>query len=272
MSRALFIGDSHSCGYWSDPVKTGPGSYTYWNDNNYGEIYSKELDKPVVIYAMAGVNNRVYTDWLACMFEKYNDIDEVFICLSPFNRFRLAFDGVLSDDVVPIDHFTTKMESSDGVIDRYCDMTIQGENLQLFNKALDTDYTKFPGIDIDLAKGLGKPNIRKNTYMEVKLFFELNSFIEKRDFLLDVYAWDRMCADNNAKLYLFNFTERLKYPQTFEYYGKLKNTVVASKSVEGYLLSKMIDHKKYYLEDNEHYNREYHSFVATKYIPWLKTL
>lgn len=272
MTRSLFIGDSHSCGYWSDPVKTGPGSYTYWNDNNYGEIYSQELSKPVAIYAMAGVNNRVYTDWLACMFEKYNDIDEVFICLAPFNRFRIAFDGVLTDSVIPIDHFTTKIESSDGNIDRYCDLTIKGENLQLFNKALDVDYNRFPGIDIDVAQGLDRPNLRKNTFMEVKLFFELNSFIEKRDFLLDVYAWDRMCVDNNAKLYLFNFTERLKYPETFEYYGKLKNTVIATKTVEGYLLNKMIDHKKYYLEDHEHYNKEYHSFVATKYIPWLKSL
>jgi hypothetical protein len=81
-----------------------------------------------------------------------------------------------------------------------------------------------------------------------------------------------MCAEHGAKLYLFNFTERLKYPQTFEYYGKLKNTVIATKTVEGYLSSKMIDHTKYYLEDNEHYNREYHSLISSKYIPWLKSL
>jgi hypothetical protein len=272
MSRALFIGDSQTCGYWSHPTKTGPGSYSYWNDNNYAEIYGEDNNKPVAIYAMAGVCNRVYTDWLAAMFKKYDDIDEVFICLAPFNRFRLAFDGALSDNVISIDYFTEKMESSNGTIDRYCDLTIKEENLQMFNKALDTDYNKFPGVDIDIQKGLASPNLRKNTFMEVKLFFELNTFIEKRDFLLDVYAWDRMCGDNGAKLYLFNFTERLKYPQIFEYYGKLKNTVIATKTIEGYLSNKMIDYKKYYLEDKEHFNREYHSLIATKYIPWLKSL
>ena len=220
---------------------------------------------------MAGVCNRVYTDWLSTMFEKYNDIDEVFICLAPFNRFRLAFDGALSDNAVPIDYFTEKMESSTGLIDRYCDLTIKEENLQLFNKALDKDYTKFPGIEIDVRNGLGKPNLRKNTYMEVKLFFELNTFLEKRDFLLDVYVWDRMCAEHGAKLYLFNFTERLKFPSNFEYYGKLNNTMIAAKTVEAYLADKLIDHTKFYLEDNEHYSREYHKYIADKYLPWLKT-
>jgi len=272
MGRALFIGDSHTCGYWSHPTNQGPGSYTYWNDNNYAEEYSRIANKPVAIYSMAGVNNRVYTDWLKVMFDRYNDIDEVFICLAPFNRFRLAFDGTLTDEVIPIDHFTTKMESSDGVIDRYCDLTIQGENLQLFNKALSDDYNNFPGVDVDMAKGLGKPNLRKNTFMEVKLFFELNTFLEKRDFLLDVFAWDRMCSIHRAKLYLFNFTERLRYPTDWKYYGDLSNTTIATKTVEGFFKERHIDHTKYYLEDKEHYNKEYHDLVADRYLSWLKSL
>ena len=47
MSRSLFIGDSHTCGYWSHPTERGPGSYTYWNDNNYSESYAKQNNKPV---------------------------------------------------------------------------------------------------------------------------------------------------------------------------------------------------------------------------------
>ena len=131
---------------------------------------------------------------------------------------------------------------------------------------------KFPGVDIDVRQGLKTPNLRKNTFMEVKLFFDLNTFLEKRDFLLDVYVWDRMCAEHGAKLYLFNFTERLKFPSNLEYYGKLNNTTIATSTVEGYLASKIIDHKKYYQEDNEHYNREYHSLISSKFIPWLKSL
>ena len=87
-----------------------------------------------------------------------------------------------------------------------------------------------------------------------------------------VYAWDNICNDHGAKLYLFNVTDRLKYPQTFEYYGKLKCTTVADKTVETFFTEKGIDHTQYYLADNEHYNKDYHQMIASEYIPWLKTL
>jgi len=47
--------------------------------------------------------------------------------------------------------------------------------------------------------------------------------------------------------------------------------VIASKTVEAYLADKLIDHTKFYLEDNEHYNREYHRYISDKYLPWLKS-
>ena len=272
MSRTLFIGDSHTCGYDSIPGKTGPGSFSYWNENNYAEIYSTVADKPVSVYAMAGVNNRVYTDWLKTMFNRYNDIDEVFLCMAPFNRFVIAFDDELSDDVIAVDHFTLKLESSTDNIHRYADPTIVDNKIQLFNKPTFEDYNKFPGIELSEEHGLKSPNLRKHTFMQIKTFFELNSFTEKREFLQSVYAWDNICADNNAKLYLFNVTDRLKYPQTFEYYGKLKCTTVAPKNVEVFFTEKNINHTKYYLKDKEHYNKEYHQLIAEQYIPWLKTL
>ena len=271
MSRALFIGDSHTCGYWSHPTKEGPGSYTYWNDNNYAEVYSEINNKPVAIYAMAGVNNRVYTDWIKSMFNRYQDIDEVFLCMAPFNRFTLGFDSKLDVEVVPVDHFMAAMEDNNGIIDKYCDHTISKDSIQLYNKPTSDDYNTFPGIDFDASTtGLKNPDLRKHTFMQVKLFFEMNSFLEKRDFLLNVFAWDRLCQENNAKLYLFNMTERLKYPSDFKYYGQLSNTVVSQKTVEGYLSSKHIDHTKFFIEDKEHYNREYHTLIAEKFIPWLK--
>jgi hypothetical protein len=271
MSRALFIGDSHTCGYWSHPTNEGPGSYTYWNDNNYAEVYSEINNKPVAIYAMAGVNNRVYTDWIRSMFNRYQDIDEVFVCMAPFNRFTLGFDSKLDDEVVPVDHFMAEMESNNRIIDKYCDHTISKDSIQLYNKPTSDDYNNFPGIDFDASTtGLKNPDLRKHTFMQIKLFFEMNSFLEKRDFLLNVFAWDRLCQENNAKLYLFNMTERLKYPLDFKYYGQLSNTIVSQKTVEGYLSTKHIDHTKFFIEDKEHYNREYHTLIAEKFIPWLK--
>jgi hypothetical protein len=55
-----------------------------------------------------------------------------------------------------------------------------------------------------------------------------------------------------------------------EYYGALKNTTVAEKTVEQYMLDNGIDPQKYLLHDKEHYNKEYHKTIVEKYIPWLK--
>jgi hypothetical protein len=272
MSRTLFIGDSHSCGYVSVPGKTGVGTYSFWNDNNYCDIYSEVNNKPVALYAMAGVNNRVYTDWIKTMFEKYDDIDEVYLCMASLNRFTIAFDGEMPDEPAPVDHFTFfDKDASTELIHRYADVDVKDDCVQLFNKPLYEDYNKFPGFDLSPKKGLTSPNLRKDTYLQVKLFCELNTYLEKRDFLNAVYTWDNICTDNGAKLYLFNFTDRLKFPTNFEYYGKLKNTVIASKTVEGFFRSNSIDHTQYLIEDQEHYNREYHKLVANMFIPWLKS-
>lgn len=272
MGRTLFIGDSHTMGYESVPGKSGLGSYSQWNDNNYAEIYSHSTGKPVIIYALSGASNTLYTNWLKSMFETYNDIDEVFICLSAFNRFIIAHDDLTSEDCIPVDYFKFKLDNSTESIHRYMDGIVKDNRFQLLNKPLYSDYNDYPGVQFSMEEGLIKPDLRKQTYMQIKLFFEMNTFIEKREFLNCVYTWDNICADHNANLHLFNFTDRLKFPEQFDYYGKLKNTRIATKTVESYLRNVGIDHTNYFIEDKEHYNKDYHTLVANNYIPWLQTL
>ena len=62
MTRTLFIGDSHTCGYKTVPGKQGPGSYSVWNENSYVEEYVKLHNKKAVVYSMPGANNRTYAD------------------------------------------------------------------------------------------------------------------------------------------------------------------------------------------------------------------
>ena len=272
MRRSLFIGDSHTCGYYSTAGKIGPGSYSYWNDNIYSERYGDLNKRPVVTYAMAGVYNRVYSEWLKSMFERYNDIDEVFICLAPLNRFVISYDPELRDEALPVDHFTMKMEDSPVDADRYVDHTVSEGVVQLFNKPIYDDYSKFPGFDLSQYDGLKSPDLRKHSFMQIKLFYEMNTYQEKRDFLNCVYTWDNICNDNNANLYIFHFADRGKYPGKTDYYGPLKRTTVSPMTVQSYFKSKMIDHEKYLIEDNEHYNREFHEMIAEKFLPWIKSL
>lgn len=272
MGRTLFIGDSHTMGYKSAASGSGLGSFSQWNDNNYAEIYSELTGKPVVIYALSGATNRLYTDWLKTMFDMYNDIDEVFICLASFNRFIIAHDDITKEECIPTDFFTYKLDNSSDNIHRYMDGIVRDNVMQLLNKSVYDDYDKYPGVEFSVEDGLISPDLRKHTYMQVKLFFELNTFVEKREFLNSVYTWDNLCADHGANLHLFNFTERLKFPTQFDYYGKLKNTKIATKTVEAYTKQMGFDHSKYLIEDKEHYNKDYHDLVAKHYIPWLQSL
>ena len=71
---------------------------------------------------------------------------------------------------------------------------------------------------------------------------------------------------------MFNFRSRGIWPSKTDYFGKMKVLKRAEKSVEDYLQNLNIHAKDYFLEDNEHFNFDYHTAVAEKYIPWLKSL
>ena len=45
MTRTLFIGDSHTCGYRTVPGKQGLGSFSVWNENSYVEEYANLHNK-----------------------------------------------------------------------------------------------------------------------------------------------------------------------------------------------------------------------------------
>lgn len=268
MSRTLFLGDSHTCGYESFP----DGSYSVWNKNNYAEKYSDIENKPVLIYSESGVPFRMFIDWLTSMFQKYNDIDEVFLCLSPFNRFIIAYDDITQLDTIPVDHFMYSVDPVDSKIQRFFDTPVNENRLQLFQKTVYDDYNFMPDLSFTEKDGLTNPDIRKTPYMKIKTFFEMNTFLEKRDFLQAIYSWDNICHDNNAKLYLFNFRDRMIFPKYNNYYGKLKSTIISEKTVETFFREKNIEHDKYFLEDKEHYNETFHEIIATRFLPWLKNL
>jgi hypothetical protein len=105
--------------------------------------------------------------------------------------------------------------------------------------------------------------------MKIKTFFEFNTYLEKREYFNCVYTWDNICSDNDADLYIFNFMDRMIFPEYQDYYGKLKKTTISNKTVETFLRDLNVNHKEYLLEDHEHYNKDYHKLVAEKFLPWL---
>jgi hypothetical protein len=149
---------------------------------------------------------------------------------------------------------------------------VAGETVQLLTKPTNDDYQNSLGLEFNHEKGLIKPDLRKDPWMNIKLYNECNTMLEKKEFLLNLYAWDNICADHGAKLFVFNFRSRGQWPTNLEYFGKLKTLKRAENSVEDYLQNLNINAKDYFLQDNEHFNIEYHTQVAEKYISWLKKL
>jgi len=264
MKRTLFIGDSHTCGYDLSQ------EFRLWHDNNYCESYYHIHNKPALVYACPGVPFRMYTEWLTTMFKRYSDIDQVFLCLAPFNRFILAGDDPTDIGCVPTDNFIVEQDPKNAPIQRFWDKATANDRMQLFQKTTYEDYEKIPACEFSDIDGLIEPDIRKNSFMEVKLFMELNTFLEKREYFNSIYTWDNICNDNGADLYIFNFRDRMRFPEYNNYYGKLKRTVFSPKTVEMYFKNKHIDHEKYFMPDNEHYTKDFHDMIAEQFIPWLE--
>lgn len=265
---ALFLGDSHTCGYKSASIEKG-ADCSSWNDNNYAEFYALENNIPTKIYAMPGSCNSLYPDWLKTMFDMDPSINEVYVLLSSWNRFILAYNRFLSKDVLPSNFFTKHYGNKHSLVDIFYDVPHREDRLQLLNKPTSEDYV-LSSLEFDDVEGLKNPDIRKDNFMQIKLFFDLNTHIEQRSFFKDLLVMDTMCTNQNCKLYLFHMTDRLVFPDDVNFYTQLKSTTLSTVSIETFFKKRFIDHKRFYLDDSEHYNEDYHKLIATKFIPWIK--
>lgn len=269
--KSLFLGDSHTCGYQSDAVDIRANSSS-WNDNNYAEFYAKEHNLQTLVYAMPGACNRLYPDWIKSMLIMHPDIKEVFVLLTSWNRFIISSNDSLSSDVLPVDYFIQHYGNKHNLINFYYDCVIKENRLQLLNKPTIEDFEKKKNLDFSEISGLTYPNIRQNSFMEVKLYFDLNTHLEQRDLFKDILVMDTICNNYSCKLYLFQMTDRIKFPSNLNFYTDLKATTWSPISIEKFFKKRFIDHKKFYLSDKEHYNEEYHKLIATMFIPWIKSL
>jgi hypothetical protein len=269
--KTLFLGDSHTCGYQSDAISVS-SNCSSWNDNNYAEFYAKENNKQSLVYAMPGACNRLYPDWITTMLSKHPDIDEIFVLLTSWNRFIISSNDSLSDEVLPVDHFVHHHGSKHNLVEFYYDVVIKDNRLQLLNKPTVEDFENKVSLNFSEHNGLITPDIRKNNFMEVKLYFDLNTHLEQRDFFKDILIMDTICNNHNCKMYVFQMTDRISFPTNLNFYTELKATKYSPISVEKFFKKRFINHKKFYISDNEHYDEEYHKLIATMFIPWLKSI
>ena len=114
--------------------KIGPAVIPFWNQTTtvkYINI-SKQTCGDI---CTTRIPNTLYTTWLKSMFEKFDDITEVYIRLAPLNRMVISFDPKLENEAVVLDHFTVEhpWESTQS-IRKSVTQAVSGETVQILTK------------------------------------------------------------------------------------------------------------------------------------------
>ena len=154
------------------------------------------------------------------MFEKYDDIDEVFVLLSSPNRFILGANEQMKLDVV---NEFTHFEGTHKLVDRYLDATISDNGyFKVVSKSFQEDYDKFLSLGFSYEDGLTNPNIRESTICKLNCS-ELNTHLEQRDFFKDIFVMDRIVQIMPFIVICPKMRERTFFPEKWDFYGPFQN-------------------------------------------------
>jgi hypothetical protein len=272
MSKTLFLGDSHSQGYWNETVMYLNYPHV-WQDNNYAEIYANLNNKHSIIYAMSGATIQRYPDWLKVALDKYPNIDEIFVQALHWNRFMLSGSNIKDFTAdVPLDYFM-QVHSTNALVTRISDIP---EDMAV-KDGIERDHEYYPskisGEDYESLKGIPekwRPNLQKEPYIKVKLWSELMTHLQHREYCRTLFLMDRLCQERGIKMYLWRINDRVYIPDNINVYGDLTSTVKIEKSAETYLKEIGYDISNMLMPDNEHYTLDGHLEIAHKFLPWCK--
>ena len=267
MPRTLFLGDSHAHGYYHMG-----GKIHAWEPNNYAELYSKLHDKKTVIYSVPGGCNHKYPVWIKSMFDRYDDIDEVFVQSTYWNRFLLSCSKELSvGEETDSTLYLCENQPKDEMIDRYTDERIQEHYVEMIEQPRKGNYEKFKGFTFDGAGVTDSWSLFHEKYTYTKVFHELITPLQFKDYCLDMFVIDKMCKDYGVKWYLWSINDRVFVPPKIDFFGK-NDAIRAPMSAESFLKErfKMDIETDHYRLDGEHYIKEVHSKIANDYFGYLK--
>jgi len=261
--RTAVIGCSHSAGYNYSADKTVPDR---WNDNNWAEIYINNQNKDGVIFSCPGRGWYDYSERLAFLFKKYNDIDEVIIQQTYWNRYRFGFQNPCHyENIVPLERHMN-LEQTKERIDYY--------NINMW----DDDGKSFDGGQITVAGdyaipatiqftfepfNLETPNIQTDGYQRIKAWYELMTVVSQRNFFKEVYLWNNICKDNNASLKIFAINENTWLPKDLNMIGDCSYARVSNQNVREFLESK----NALVTIDDEHFDKTAHELIANEFVP-----
>lgn len=279
MSKSLFIGDSHSAGYSMENLNTPNPTPVLWGEANYAELYSEYNNKEVIVYALPNGCNKKYPLWLKSMLDKYDDIDEVFIQSTYWNRDLLAASKNLDiADGIKSNHFMSPAEPSSnslvsfGAITRWTDILVTDDYIEnCVRTAPDSKHLEYKGFDFEELNS-GMLNTTNMPYAYTKLWHEHITHLQYREYCSFLFIIDTLCKNYGVKWHLWNINERVMLPKHLDLFGALDNCIRTDVSAETFIQSKHYINIEDHQVDGEHYAINVHKIIAKEFIPYLKNL
>ena len=277
--RIAALGCSHTCGYhvgdlpdneqdWN--LETWPFSGK-WNDNNWAEYYINNKGADGVIFANPSNGWWEYSEWLSFLFKKYDDIKEVVVQNTYWNRFRLSMHYPQHyEKMIPLDELY-ELEHKKGNIDLWI-KRIHNKEQDVFDipmQAYPVDFQnncKFT-VKFDPRFMMGDPDLRSVPYMTVKTWMELMSLKAQREFAKELYIMQELCRNNGASFKVFALNKWTFIPENLNDFFKFDLMEVAKQDVESWFLQNLDTNIGTKTIDDEHYNKEVHEIIASKYLP-----
>jgi len=270
VGRTVFLGDSHAAGYWVEPDKT----VHQW-EHNYGDSYSVKNNKDVAVYATPGACNKKYPIWLKSMLDRYDDIDEIFVQSTYWNRWLMGAsknlnygDGTKSDLFLDDRYICPNNER----IRYFTDWKGTDEFIEIPEQCRAELFEQFKGLHIDFENITPDWAPFHEKYPYTKLYNESLTHLQYRDYLGDLYIINAMCKERGLKWYLWTINNRVYFPKHFNLFGPLTECIIAPKNAEEYLKETL----NISIEDNqidgEHYPKSTHNLIAEHYFEYLKEM
>lgn len=264
--RTAVIGCSHSAGYQFPPPD---GIHDRWNDNNWAEVYINNQNKDGVIFACPGRGWYDYSERLAYLFKTYNDIDEVIIQQTYWNRFRIGYNDLNHyENFVPLDTHMVHEETK-GRIDCY-NIGQWNKTAKCFDGGRITvagDFAIPPVLQLTFDPfDMTFPDLQSDGYQRIKANYELMTVINQRAFFKEVYLWNVLCKQNNAELKIFAMNDLTWIPKDLNIIGDCSYASVANQTVTEFLETR---NALNYIDD-EHFDKATHELIANEFISNIK--
>tara|TARA_R110000796_G_scaffold62812_1_gene144812 strand:- start:1030 stop:1851 length:822 start_codon:yes stop_codon:yes gene_type:complete len=261
----LFVGCSHTNGFWGYVDDDKKIQKVVWDENNYAQIYADELaEGQCYIYASAGACNQKYARWIRHMLNIHDNISGVVIQSTYWDRWLLANNINLEFTQLEPGHFTQQCKETDNFI-LYDDVnTVNYNEIEWNEKVKWASVAKYEEGCPENHVGYEWPGFDYN-YMHIKFHTEINTHLKHDEYCKDIALIDAMC---NVPVYVWRINDRVQFPVSrFDTFGPLKNVKVFDTPANVWIKENLDIDIDIMTKDQEHYNVEAHKLIAHHFIP-----